>query len=170
MVPDTESHLPGFPVRDGFYVPSIDHETVIPTMADLLEAAVHDARGLDRTLYRPQSEEWHSPWPGSYCQVCLAGSFIAGTLRFPQDANITPEMIFGTLCDKLQSLDCMRNGEWSYAYYKFYSYYPSGSILRRLNRLPRPDQDEFSSWDEFDLHLASLEAIIPELREIEKLD
>ena len=147
-----------------------DFSPIFHSMADFLDAAIADARGLDRNRYLPCSEEWHTTLPDQPCLVCLAGAFIAGTLEFLPSFDIRPSMFTHQMHDKLMVLDAMRCGEWVYAFIKFYSDRPSLATELALSDLPEPLHDDFDSWEEFDLHLASLEAIIPDLREIEKLD
>ena len=147
-----------------------DFSPIFHSMADFLSAAIADARGLDRNRYLPCSEEWHAGLPDQQCLVCLAGAFIAGTLEFLPSFDVRPSMFTHQMHDKLFALDAMRCGEWAYAFTKFYSCHPSLSTELALSDLPEPLHDDFDSWEEFDLHLASLEAIIPDLREIEKLD
>ena len=144
-----------------------DFSPIFHSMADFLTAAIADARGLDRNRYLPCSEEWHTVLPDQPCLVCLAGAFIAGTLQFLPSFDIRPSMFSHQMHAKLMVLDAMRCGEWVYAFIKFYSDRPSLAIELALSDLPEPRDYDFDSWDEFDLHLASLEAIVPELRAIE---
>ena len=61
----------------------------------------------------------------------------------------------------------MRYGHWNRAFYIFYGRDPEWEIVNRLSLLPRPAHVNFNGWEQFELHLASLESILPELREIE---
>ena len=98
------------------------------TLADLLECAVNDMNGLDRTRYTPKGSDWHKhnqvgvadpDREAMHCTVCLGGAVLAGTLRLPIDTH--PDVVF-RLVDfdpergytetglRLRALDCLRTG------------------------------------------------------------
>ena len=150
------------------FIVDADETTSPDTMADLLEAAIADARGLNRKRYRPDAELWHSPAFNGECRVCLAGCFIAAKLRPSSDTDIDIADLSSSVANNLKALDYMRTGNWSIAFKSFYSVLPDSDTERQLNELPIPTDPDFSTWFEFDLHLASLDEIVPWLREIEQ--
>lgn len=147
--------------------PSCPSPKLPDTMSGMLAVAVKDARKLPRALYEPQSMRWHSFTPHNTCQVCLAGAVIAGTLKTPRDRTVYPQQLAGDATRKLESLDYIRRGEWLMAFKCFYLRWPKIPAGRLLHHLPTPSDTHFNGWDEFSRHLDSLEAAIPELREIE---
>lgn len=147
----------------------LDNPHSLPdTMSGLLATAIDDARQLDRTLYHPRCGEWHTAWEHRPCQVCLAGSVIAGSLGASHHQTLYPNIFRGPVQHKLESIDFMRRGKWVLAFKAFYQLHPKISASRQLNRLPRPDNKDFNGWQEFDSHLDSLEEILPDLRQIEQ--
>ena len=141
--------------------------TLPDTMHELLAVTIEDGRRLDTALYLPKSQEWHNAGYRGRCQVCLAGSIIAGSFQAPRFRTFTPWMFRGSILRKLESLDYMRIGKWILAYKSFYKQWPSVPTSQRLFHLPAPDNSDFIGWHAFRAHLASLEAILPQLREIE---
>ena len=149
----------------------LNHSHSLPdTLSGLLATAIDDARQLDRTLYHPRSGEWHTAWEHRPCQVCLAGSVIAGSLGASHHQTLYPNSFRGPIRNRLESLDYMRHGKWILAFKALYQRHPNLSTARRLNRLPRPDNKNFNGCQEFDSHLDSLEAIFPDLQQIEQND
>ena len=145
-----------------------DYRLLFNTMADFLQAAVADARKLTRSLYHPLFGVWHHPNKSGRCEICLAGTFIAGTLRFSSCQFIDITNISGPVSDLLMALDCMRTGDWAVAFYKYYSRNPHPDTELKLYELPAPRCRCFTNWTGFDIHLTSLDAVIPLLREIEQ--
>ena len=137
------------------------------SMSDLLQVAINDARALDPRIYRPNSITWHDADAQEQCQVCLAGSVIAGTLAATPDQTLSPDHFSSDTPGKLEALNFMRRGHWVFAFYEFYRHWPRTSIEDRLRKLPKPINADFTGWHAFRAHLDSLEAILPELREIE---
>ena len=158
---DSPSPMPTFIV-------DADEMTSPDTMADFLEATIADARGLNRKRYRPEAELWHSPAFNGECRVCLAGCFIAAKLRPAINTDIDIADVSSAVANKLKALDFMRTGNWSVAFKFFYSVLPDSDTERQLNELPIPADPYFATWIEFDLHLRSLDAIVPRLRGIEQ--
>ena len=138
------------------------------TMAGLLFVAVSDARSLDRLQYMPASDIWHNVHNDDFCLVCLAGSVMAGTLELPANLDLAPSMFSDPATNKLSAIDLMRTGDWFSAFHKVHGYEPCHSIRTRLYELDIPPYSDFQGWDQFDLHLEWLEALIPQLRSIEK--
>ena len=138
------------------------------TMSDLLAAAIADARQLDTNLYRPNNEEWHNTNSRGICQVCLAGSVIAGSLNAPRLRTLTPWMFRGAVHRKLEALDYMRIGNWLLAYKTFHRQFAPIPTSNRLFHLPAPDHIYFKGWVQFRKHLDSLESILVFLRKIEE--
>ena len=143
--------------------------TILYSMSHLLEAAINDARALDPRIYQPNSIALHSADANEQCQVCLAGSLIAGTLQATPDQSFTPGQFDSNILGNLEALNYMRRGHWVLAFYEFYRYWPRTCIEDRLRQLPKPSNTDFLGWRAFRAHLDSLEAILPELREIELL-
>ena len=148
-------------------------ETPLPsTLAGLLTAAVEDARKLDRTFYQPHHEQWHRSLPshnGPVCEVCLAGSLIAGTLHIESCDSVTASMFDDRTGPLLDALDDMRIGYWSNAFKRVYDRTLPPSLRSMLERIPVPVHTEFVGWEQFDAHLKSLLAVVPRLREIDEL-
>ena len=136
-------------------------------MSDLLEAAIADARALDPRIYQPNYITFHSAAALTQCQVCLAGSLIAGTLQATPDESFAPEHFDRTTRGNLQALDFIRRGHWVLAFYEFHRYWPRSPIEDRLRKIQKPAHSDFQCWNTFRSHLDSLESSLPELREIE---
>ena len=152
------------PHRD---TPEVVRQIQLPgSLAGLDQAAIDDAFALDRDIYFPKSRQWHSPNTEG-CVVCLAGCLIARTLEAPVSRIRFPSYYPVEIGNRLVALDAMRCGHWNRAYYVLYGRDAVVEIGKRLSSLPRPSHVNFNGWDEFELHLASLESILPELREIE---
>ena len=137
-------------------------------MSSLLEAAIKDARSLDRDKYRPLSIAWHQADEDGKCEVCLAGSMIAGTLQSPPSKTLTPYRFSGNTPRLLETVDYMRGGQWVAAFRRFHGRDPGRFSSFRLSELPRPTNTNFVGWHSFRSHLDSLELILPALREIEQ--
>ena len=148
-------------------------ETSLPaTLAGLLEAAVNDARKLDRTIYYPTNEQWHrsvASWRKPYCEVCLAGCLIAGTLDVESCDSVTASMFDDRTSMLLDALDDMRIGYWISAFKRIYDGELRPSLRSLLERIPVPLHTEFIGWEQFDAHLKSLQRIIPRLRQVDQL-
>ena len=142
------------------------------TLSGLIEVAIQDARGLDRKRYLPDGGSWHEP-VDLECQICLAGVVMAGSLRANPAESKTPGLFTRPLARKLRALEQVRQGNWLDAWCGFYevSLIRVESILEgQLNSLPIPEESEFDGWRALDSHLASLQAILPKLREIEGME
>ena len=152
------------PHRD---TPEVVRQVRLPgALAGLGQAAIADAFALDREIYFPKCRQWHNPNTEG-CVVCLAGCLIARTLDAPVSRIRFPSYYPVEIENKLVALDAMRCGHWNRAFHVFYGRDPVVEIVKRLRSLPRPAHANFHGWYEFELHLASLESILPELREIE---
>ena len=137
------------------------------TMAGLLHAAIIDARSLDRTIYNPYFDEWHGDFDLHRCEICLAGSLIAGTLNATPGVRISPNAYPRDINAKLEALDYMRSGMWSDAFRLVYGRKPDSRIESMLRAIASPSNASFCGWDEFDDHLASLEELLLDLRRID---
>ena len=96
---------------------------------------------------------------------------MAGRLRADPADSKTPGLFAKPLAEKLRALEGVRCGNWLYAWCTFYDtpLLEVRSILEgQLDSLPIPAASGFRGWGELDTHLASLLAILPKLREIEK--
>lgn len=138
-------------------------------MSDLLEAAIDDARLLDPEHYQPVSFAWHSPDEDGPCQVCLAGSLMAKTLKVAPHQMLTPYRFPEDTQRMLLAVEYMRSGNWYLAFIRFYRVHPSSRVEYLLRELPTPSNTDFIGWHSFRAHLDSLQAILPELRRIESL-
>ena len=141
------------------------------TLHSLLQCAVNDARGLNRRCYKPRYDEWHSPdLADGRCEVCLAGSCLAGTIGHSSKDCITPFEFPANTRRKLEALEAMRTGSWIEAYRLVHQQRPPIETEARLSCLPAPAWSSFTNWRAFNSHLKSLEAILPMLRSIEARD
>ena len=138
------------------------------TMACLLGSAIDDARKLDRTIYTPHFDKWRQPYNADRCFVCLAGSFIARTLEIDPLSSATSRSFDQRTGDRLEAIDRMRYGRWSDAFRLVCRRAAPSELHCLLNKIPAPDHINFFGWEPFDAHLASLEKIIPRLREIDR--
>ena len=135
------------------------------TMAGLLAVAIRDARTLDRETYFPFCREWHNSYHRtSSCRVCLAGSVIAGSLKVASDLSVDSASFDKRTESLLDALDMMRYGIWSKAHRLIYGDIASDDLREYLYALPQPSRASFNGWDDFNVHLASLEDMLPRLR------
>lgn len=139
------------------------------TMNGLLEAAINDARTLDRASYYPSSREWHNFYRGSArCKICLAGCIIAGSLKVAPDINVDSASFDLRTESLLDALDQMRYGIWSKAHRLIYGDIATSDLREYLYALLQPSRSDFTGWDDFDVHLASLESFLPRLRIVDR--
>ena len=146
-----------------------DSASLPDTMACLLGSAIADARTLDRTCYTPHYDKWHRSGAHTNCFVCLAGALIAGTLEIPPTDTVTLDSFDNRTRSLLAALDYMRYGQWSSAFTAIYRQEAPLPILYKLQQIPSPSNSSFYGWEDFDRHLASLESLLPLLREVDKL-
>ena len=146
-----------------------DSVTLPATLSGLLEAAIRDARRLDRDIYAPYYDEWHHASDANYCEVCLAGGLMAGTLRLSPRVTVSPHMLDHETETKLDALDFMRCGLWKQAFDLIHNRVASLEISNLLFALPAPSHGNFTGWIEFEAHLDSLEELLPDLRVIDQL-
>ena len=137
------------------------------TLHGLIKSAIDDARGLNRRKYKPRCDEWHCPDSDGRCEVCLAGSILAGTLQCSPKKNYAPWEFPDKLQHNLEALEAVRSGSWLEAYRLVHQRRPSIEIEARLCSLPAPSWAAFDDWRTFNRHLKSLESILPKLRSIE---
>ncbi|MCY4587937.1 MAG: hypothetical protein OXB98_18030 [Bryobacterales bacterium] len=147
----------------------MDTPSLPDTLSETLSLAVADARVLSRTDYHPHYRFWHgySSEQQHLCQVCLAGSIIARSLKVDPRTITSPAAFPPGTDHKLRAINACRTGEFFNAYCIFHNSLPSLESQKRLHSLPSPSHFLFIGWQEFDKHLASLEAIVPLLEEIE---
>ena len=69
--------------------------------------------------------------------------------------------------DLLVAIDHMRYSCWSDVFQLVYRRAEPSELNGVLNKIPAPEHINFFGWEQFDAHLASLEKIIPQLREID---
>ncbi len=137
------------------------------TLHGLIKTAIDDARGLNRRKYKPRCDEWHCPDDDGRCEVCLAGSILAGTFQCSPKKNYAPWEFPDEMQHKLEALEAMRCGSWLEAYRLVHQRRPPIKIEARLCCLPAPSWAAFDNWRSFNCHLKSLESILPKLRSIE---
>lgn len=80
--------------------------------SDLIELALADLRKVEKDeRYVVNMRDWHAPAPAfGFCNVCLAGAVMAGTLGHSPDECLTPGDLGPTLDSKLRALDSLRLG------------------------------------------------------------
>ena len=135
-------------------------------LSDLIEMAVEHARSLDRDAYRPNAREWHRAEPHTgTCMVCLSGAMIAGAIGEDpmRDAEPSDYHREWKWTKALYALDETRRGDYGHAliFLGMTPPVPPGDFRWRY---PQPDAQEFQTWEEFDVHLASLEEAALALR------
>ncbi len=147
----------------------MDTPSLPDTLSETLSLAISDARHLSRSDYHPHYRFWHgfSSNDAHQCQVCLAGSIIARSLNINPSTIASPDSFPPATAQKLRSLNACRIGEFLNAYSIFHYNLPSVESQKRLLSLPCPSRILFIGWKEFDIHLTSLEKIVPLLEEIE---
>ena len=149
-------------------------------LSDLITLATADARNLDRTRYLPLAQAWHRGYPETpgappvRCNVCLAGCMIAGTL----EARCADDVRVGNPTGDRTRAITIDDADWRYAIYSVdaarqglllgalvtLGHIVDAKTTRRLGEIPPPDQNTFAGWNEFDIHLASLEDRVTRLR------
>ena len=139
------------------------------TLAGLLECALDDASTLDIGTYIPYSGNWHTRRRDYPCEVCLAGCIMAASLKNPPTRTLIPDMFSADTEQKLDIVDSMRCGNWRAAFTCLYQQEPTAEISRELFHIPTPRLCHFYGWIEFEQHLRSLTALLPQLREIDAL-
>ena len=146
------------------------------SLADLVRAAIDDARKLDRRIYIPDSDYWHQPSrtedrenvPDGKCFICLAGARIAGGMGIAPGKEYFPVTdADDDDYDRLRALDSARTGQWAEAYYHLSQPGREGAIRDALVNIPKPVDAHFWQWEEFDRHLESLEQIAGTLEAFE---
>lgn len=145
--------------------------TLPESMEGLLSTAIRDARSLDANRYQPNHNEWHNPNipnVSSYCEVCLAGAVIAGSLQEQPNQYRTSRSYDSRTEKLLDALDSMRKGNWYSAFRLIYHSYPNPHACQLIDNLPLLQYCDFSGWREFEAHLASLENLLPDLRLIDQ--
>ena len=139
------------------------------TMAGLLEVAVKDARKLDRSIYLPIYNVWHDADSShSHCLVCLAGSVISGSLKIAPSKTVSLVSFDRRTEELLDAINYMRRGLWRISFELIYHRTPSLQVLDNLQALPQPSYSTFESWEDFDVHLDSLELMLPQLHSIDR--
>ena len=150
----------------------IDSTNRLPnTLHGLLRVAIDDARNLDRIKYQPEYSRWHEPLGTDRCAVCLAGAVIAGSMGLSPSVFCDPLEFERPVYRKLQALNEMRTGYFCLAWRVLHEvgFQPvPEAVIEAFDSVPTPNAADFVDWDEFDIHLESLEAIIPALRAVEE--
>ena len=147
-----------------------DSSSQLPnTLFGLLDAAISEARTLDRELYSPYFDAWHHFTDERICEFCLGGALIASRLPFSFAETVLPWMLPEETQKKLKVLDRIRIGHFAHAYRALYGFSPKGDARELALTLPKPSQHYFSGWEEFEEHLDSLALILPSLKELDRL-
>ena len=155
------------------------------TMHELLALAIADAEKLDRRKYRPDSSKWHAPdsklecsgdpISSGFCEVCLAGAVIAGTLKCDPVDNMYPSQYDEEgYREKLTALDAMRTGSFILAYDFFYEKDASKEVMSEKLSNGLVDLEckelvtdrDFRGWDKLASHLESMKKVVPELKRL----
>jgi len=82
--------------------------------SELLYLALSDFEKVEKDpRYVVDMRRWHNPISGQ-CHVCLAGSILAKTMKYPVD-RFVPQVLYGKdiLDNKLMAIDCFRRGDFS---------------------------------------------------------
>ena len=141
------------------------------SMEGLLSTAIRDARSLNTNRYLPNHNEWHNPSipnVSPYCEVCLAGAVIAGSLQ-EQPNHYRTSRSYDSRTEKLlDALDSIRKGNWYSAFRLLYKKYPNPRACQLIDNLPIIMYSDFSGWRQFEAHLSSLENLLPDLRLIDQ--
>ena len=166
MTPETG--LPGIPDR----------------LSDLIRLAIHGARSLDSSVYRPSYNSWHSwhtGFPGK-CHFCDAGAVIASTLvpacdRYKGYLSLGPKDFPHPWQHALFALDAAREGDVYLAYAHLGHAQCPGepiddtpydtTVQDILDDLGPNEKSEYGDWDAFHAHLAWMEELASRLDRIE---
>lgn len=144
--------------------------TLPNSLSGLLAAAISDSEAINRRRYLPYYGYWHRPAENGRCEICLAGASIVRRLLFPHRTKVHFGLLSRRIQNKIEALNAMRRGAWDYAYQLHYQRSPSPRTLDRLHDLPTAACRNFVGWRQFNAHIRSLKQILPQLREIERLD
>ena len=149
-------------------------------LSTLVRLAIDDALSLQYDEYEPNAGAWHEPMAHTVpydadpfpwderqagnrlvCHVCLAGAVIAGTLAAPRDLYVAPsEMVMRRhWADAINALENVRRGEYGAAVSHMIGRFPDGEDMDNLLAIPKPEYMSFQGWEEFRLHLDSLNDI-----------
>lgn len=82
----------------------------MPALSALIETALVDYRGLDRSLYQAHSDYWHFAYAGDKTLVGLEGAFMAGTLSRSAHDSLTLDDFSGDDARKLHALNYVSRG------------------------------------------------------------
>ena len=138
----------------------------------LIRVAVADSNSLDRKKYYPYAYRWHALDHDGDCNVCLAGSVLAGTVGIDRSTESISGYWKGneSLAKVMVSLDMVRQGEYMYAFLNLG--WKQEDLPQKINRLrkPSPYLRGFSGWKEYRELLAHLSEIADEMDEILGLD
>lgn len=133
---------------------------LLPTdsLADLIRAAVEDARRLNRGRYFPQADVWHSPSTEGTCHICVAGAAIAGRLDAPMRHYSPDDFTDDDISGALHALDNAREGRWGDAYDALAQPRRARAMWDGAEEnMAMLEDGEFQGWEAFDSHLECLE-------------
>lgn len=143
--------------------------------SQLIRVAVKDARKLDREIYKPHANLFHSPVFGDgnsafqrkkfkECYVCDAGAVIAGTLGAGKKSDKFPSKYSDAICKRLRAIDNLRTGDlYSACRHLWGGNFDTMQVRELEAKLGMPDWFSFIGWDEMDEHLESLESYADDL-------
>jgi len=83
------------------------------TPSTMIYEAIKDLEEIEKNPnYIINMDEWHKPHSVELnkCEVCLAGSVMANTLKVPTENNVSPVFFKGSNYSKLCALDNFRQG------------------------------------------------------------
>ena len=148
----------------------------------LAAVAVADSRSLDRSVYKADYSEFHSPGDGlkAKCAVCFAGAVMAGIIEpyesMSPDTMYDHDLISKHASNKIKALDHLRTGDYVEAVETFYAC-ASVSAHRRAMRVLREHTwnidmtghcPGFRGWASMSTFLQHMESkVIPVLKELD---
>ncbi len=135
-------------------------EKVLPSIpSELIRIAVRDFNlALASDEYRIEMGVWHN-YDGTYCEVCLAGTVIAGELGASVSELAFPQHYSNEISNKLTALDELRCGNLRGFIYRCRGKGLTKHQDNKLSKIAYDMQDSISSsscdedWDAFTVSL-----------------
>ena len=147
----------------------------ITSLATLIEVAIEDSLGLDRTLYRPNSVSWHKELTVAtdrdlmekVCMVCDAGAVMAGTLGEPRARALSPLWYKDRqyVMSALYALNCARTVNMVEALNCLGLTFNEANIEAEF--VSMRGIGHYFGWDVFEQHRSHMEGVVERLRELE---
>ena len=122
----------------------------IKDLPALMRVAVADAGRLDRSQYHASAFMWHRSRDNQPCNVCLAGSVMAGTLNQDNVETVYPCELPDNTSKAMYALNDMRRGLYKEAFEYLELEAPQG-----VDKIPVPSDKvkNFFGWARFDMLL-----------------